>query len=216
MEHLSGAEYIEEQLLGMTFQVSPQAFFQVNTLGAEILYKAAIELIQPTEDTALLDVCCGTGTIGLCFSKHCGEVLGIEMEGSAIKDAKKNAVKNAVTNCDFFIGKAEDILSPVIQRTTKPSIIAVVDPPRAGLHQKALVTLRKAKKLTKLIYISCDPKAAVRNLIDLARPSSKHYLGEPLVPVKAVPVDMFPHTRHCELIILLERLSQAKESNKCI
>ncbi|KYQ52037.1 tRNA (uracil-5-)-methyltransferase like protein A [Trachymyrmex zeteki] len=207
--HISGTEYIEETLLGMKFRVSPQAFFQVNTLGAEVLYKAAIELAEPTMDTALLDVCCGTGTIGLCFSKYCGEVLGVEIIPDAIRDAKENAVKNEIKNCEFFVGKAEDILLPVIQRTTKSSIIAIVDPPRAGLHQKALLTLRKSKKLNRLVYISCDPRAAMRNLIDLARPSSKQYLGEPLVPVKAVAVDMFPHTKHCELILCLERLSKA-------
>ncbi|XP_018392572.1 PREDICTED: tRNA (uracil-5-)-methyltransferase homolog A-like isoform X2 [Cyphomyrmex costatus] len=181
--HISGTEYIEETLLGMKFRVSPQAFFQVNTLGAEVLYKAAIDLAEPTMDTALLDVCCGTGTIGLCFSKYCGEVLGVEIIPDAIQDAKENAVKNDIKNCEFFVGKAEDILLPVIQRTTKSNIIAIVDPPRAGLHQKALLTL--------------------------PRPSSKQYLGEPLVPVKAIAVDMFPHTKHCELILCLERLSKA-------
>ncbi|KYN45039.1 tRNA (uracil-5-)-methyltransferase like protein A [Trachymyrmex septentrionalis] len=207
--HISGTEYIEETLLGMKFRVSPQAFFQVNTLGAEVLYKAAIDLAEPTMDTALLDVCCGTGTIGLCFSKYCGEILGVEIIPDAIQDAKENAVKNEIKNCEFFVGKAEDILLPVIQRTTKSNITAIVDPPRAGLHQKALLTLRKSKKLNKLVYISCDPRAAMRNLIDLARPCSKQYLGEPLVPVKAIAVDMFPHTKHCELILCLERLSKA-------
>lgn len=81
--------------------------------------------------------------------------------------------------------------------------------------QKALLTLRNAKNLNKLVYISCDPRAAMRNLVDLARPSSKQYLGEPLVPVKAIPVDMFPHTKHCELILCLERLSTAIRLNKC-
>lgn len=209
IHHISGTKYIEETLLGMKFRVSPQAFFQVNTLGAEVLYKAAIDLAKPTADTALLDICCGTGTIGLAFSKHCGEVFGLEVIEDAIKDARENAVANKVTNCEFFVGKAEDILPPVIRRTTKPDIIAVVDPPRAGLHQRALLTLRKARNLSRLVYISCDPRAAARNLVDLARPPSKQYVGEPLVPVKAVAVDMFPHTKHCELVVCLERLSVA-------
>lgn len=212
--HISGTEYIEETLLGIKFRVSPQAFFQVNPLAAEILYKAAIDLAEPTTDTSLLDVCCGTGTIGICFSKYCGEVLGIEIIPDAIKDAKENAVKNGITNCEFFVGKAEDLLAPAIQRTTKSNIIAVVDPPRAGLPQKALLTLRKAKKLNRVIYISCNPRAAMKNLIDLARPSSKQFLGEPLIPVKAIAVDMFPHTNHCELILCLERLSNAMKLNK--
>ncbi|XP_012255904.2 tRNA (uracil-5-)-methyltransferase homolog A [Athalia rosae] len=209
LNHLSGTEYIEETLLGMTFRVSPKAFFQVNTLGAEVLYKAAIDLAQPTMDTTVLDICCGTGTIGISFAKYCGEVLGLELIEEAIKDAKQNVLTNGVTNCEFFVGKAEDILSPVIQRATKPDLVAIVDPPRAGLHQRALVTLRKTKKLNKLVYISCDPKAALKNLVDLARPTSKQYQGDPLVPIKAVPVDMFPYTKHCELVIYMERLSKA-------
>ena len=79
------------------------------------------------------------------------------------------------------------------------------------LDHKALIALRKAKKLNKLVFIACDPRAAIRNLVDLARPNSKQYFGEPLVPVKAVPVDMFPYTKHCELIVYLERLSIIKE-----
>ncbi|XP_063974795.1 tRNA (uracil-5-)-methyltransferase homolog A-like [Diachasmimorpha longicaudata] len=208
-QHLSGSEYIEEELMDMKFRISPQAFFQVNSQGAEILYKAAIDLAKPNQDTSVLDVCCGTGTIGLTFSKHCGEVLGLEMIPDAIKDARENAKMNKVDNCEFFIGKAEDILKTVLQRTTKPDVVAIVDPPRAGLQQQAVLALRKSKSLKRLIYISCDPKAAVKNLVDLARPTSKQYTGDPLVPVKAVPVDMFPHTNHCELVFLLERVSIA-------
>ncbi|XP_043671012.1 tRNA (uracil-5-)-methyltransferase homolog A-like isoform X1 [Vespula pensylvanica] len=213
LQHINGTEYIEETLLEKKFRISPQAFFQVNTLGAEVLYKAAIDMAEPTNDTTLLDICSGTGTIGLSFSKHCGEVLGVEVVSDAIKDAKQNALQNGVTNCEFFVGKAEDILYPIIQRATKSRIVAVVDPPRAGIHQKTLLTLRKTRKLTRLVYISCDPRAAMRNLIDLSRPRSKQYCGEPFVPIKAIAVDMFPHTKHCELIICLERLSEVTNSN---
>lgn len=211
--HITGRKYIEEKLFDMKFRVSPQAFFQVNTQGAQVLYNAAMELAELNFDTTLLDICCGTGTIGLCFSKHCGEVFGMEMIEDAIKNAKENAVINEVTNCEFFVGKAEDVLAPIIRRATKSNIIAVVDPPRAGLHQRALITLRKAKTLSKLVYISCDPRAATKNLIDLARPTSKQYAGDPLVPVKAVAVDMFPYTKHCELILCLERLSEVMKPN---
>ncbi|XP_076647500.1 tRNA (uracil-5-)-methyltransferase homolog A [Halictus rubicundus] len=213
ISHIAGSKCIEETLLGMKFRVSPQAFFQVNTTAAEVLYKAAIELAAPNEDTALLDICCGTGTIGLAFSKHCGEVFGVEMVEDAIKDAKENVLANNVTNCEFFVGKAQYMLPPTIRRITKTDIIAVVDPPRAGLHQRALLTLRKTKKLSRLVYVSCDPRAAARNLIDLARATSKQYTGDPLVPVKAVAVDMFPHTKHCELLLCLQRLSVAMRAH---
>lgn len=83
---------------------------------------------------------------------------------------------------------------------------------RNVLDQRAVLTLRKANKLSRLVYVSCDPRAATRNLVDLARPPSKQYVGDPLVPVKAVAVDMFPHTKHCELLLCLERLSVAMKS----
>ncbi|KAI4486330.1 hypothetical protein M0802_012349 [Mischocyttarus mexicanus] len=213
IQHISGAEYIEEILLDKKFRISPQAFFQVNTLGAEVLYKAIIDMAEPTNDTTILDICSGTGTIGLSFSKHCGEVLGVEIIPDAIKDAKQNALQNDVTNSEFFVGKAEDILFPIIQRATKSRIVAVLDPPRAGIHQKTLLMLRKANNINRLIYISCDPRAAMKNLMDLSRPRSKLFVGEPFVPIKAIPVDMFPHTKHCELIICFERFSKVTNSN---
>lgn len=81
--------------------------------------------------------------------------------------------------------------------------------------QRALLTMRKAKKLSRLIYISCDPRAAAKNLVDLARPVSKQYTGEPMVPIKAVAVDMFPYTKHCELVLCLERLSTVMKARDC-
>ncbi|PSN32844.1 tRNA (uracil-5-)-methyltransferase A [Blattella germanica] len=199
-------EELEETLLGLKFRVSPEAFFQVNTAATEILYNSVAELSRPTQDTAMIDICCGTGSIGLCLAKQCGQVLGLELLSQAVDDAKSNAANNNVTNCDFFVGKAEDILGSVKNRATKEDLLAVVDPPRAGLHQKAIVQLRRAGNLKKLVFLSCDPNAALKNFVDLARPTSKNYRGDPLVPVRAVPVDMFPYTAHCELVLYFERL----------
>ncbi|KAJ9593933.1 hypothetical protein L9F63_014647 [Diploptera punctata] len=213
LEHISGETHIYETLLGLKFRVSPEAFFQTNTAAAEVLYSSVAELSRPTEDTTIIDICCGTGSIGLCLAKKCGQVLGLEMLAQAVDDAKTNAENNNITNCDFFVGKAEDILSSVMNRATKEDILAIVDPPRAGLHQKALVQLRRTKNLTKLVFLSCDPKAAVKNFVDLSRPTSKTYCGAPLVPVRAVPVDMFPHTSHCELIVYFERLDLSKKED---
>lgn len=205
-EHLWGQTHIHDVLLGLKFRISPEAFFQVNTLACEELYKAIAEVASLSEDTTLLDVCCGTGTIGLCLSKQCGQVLGVELIDQAVKDAEYNADANGVDNCAFFAGRAEDILSAVIGRATKKELIAVVDPPRAGLHQKAIVTLRRTRQIEKLVYVSCDPKAALKNFIDLGRPPSKSMRGLPMVPVKAIPVDLFPHTKLCELVIYFERI----------
>lgn len=134
-EHLWGDTLIHETLLGMNFSISPEAFFQVNTQGAEILYKSAIELAAPTNQSTVVDICCGTGTIGICFSKSCNQVLGLELIEKAVEDAKRNVDVNGVENCEFFAGRAEEILSSVMHRATNDDVIAVVDPPRAGLRK---------------------------------------------------------------------------------
>ncbi|KAK3919611.1 tRNA (uracil-5-)-methyltransferase-like protein A [Frankliniella fusca] len=205
-EHLWGQTHIHDILLGFKFRISPEAFFQVNTLACEELYKAVAEVANLSEDTALLDVCCGAGTIGLCLSKQCGQILGVELVEQAVKDAEFNAESNGVKNCAFFAGRAEDILSGVIDRATQKELIAVVDPPRAGLHQKAISTLRSTRRIEKLVYLSCDPKAALKNFVELGKPPSKSMRGLSMVPVKAIPVDLFPHTKLCELVIYFERI----------
>lgn len=202
---LWGDKYIYETILGLKFRISPEAFFQINTKAAEILYESAIELAEPSENSTMLDVCCGTGTIGLCFAKKCGQILGLEIVPEAIVDAKENAITNEITNSDFFAGKAEEILGTVCYKATNEDVFAVVDPPRAGLHQKAILQLRKINKINRLIYISCNPNLASKNFLDLGRPMSKTLQGECFVPVKAVAVDLFPHTKHCELVICFKR-----------
>lgn len=205
-EHLWGKTHNFEEILGLTFKISPEAFFQINTEGAQILYQSAIDLVLPCEKSTILDVCCGTGTIGLCFAKYCSQVLGIEIISKAIADAKENALLNNIKNCSFYTGKAEEMLGNLCYQATGDEIIAILDPPRAGLHQKAIVMLRKIRKIKKLIYLSCNSEAALRNFLDLGRPVSKTLTGDPFMPIKAIPVDLFPHTKHCELIILFERI----------
>ncbi|GLV46799.1 uncharacterized protein CBL_20945 [Carabus blaptoides fortunei] len=209
-EHLYGETHIYETILDLKFRISPEAFFQVNTEAAEMLYSSAIELANPTLESTVVDICCGTGTIGLCFAQKCGQVLGLELVPQAIIDAKENATINHIGNCDFFAGRAEDILTSVLYRATMDDVIAIVDPPRAGMHNRAIAQLRKTKKLSKLVYISCDPAAACNNFVNLGRPESKTMHGNPLVPVRAVAVDLFPHTKHCELLIYFERWNQSK------
>ncbi|XP_049792714.1 tRNA (uracil-5-)-methyltransferase homolog A-like [Schistocerca nitens] len=204
-ELLMGASHIEESICGVTLRISPEAFFQVNSAAAEVLYGAVEEVAQPTRDTSLLDVCCGSGAIGLCLAKKCGQVLGVELITRAVEDARTNASINSVENCEFFSGAAEEILSSVIRRATYKDLLAVVDPPRAGLHQKAIKLIRRTEALTRMVFLSCDPQAARENFLSLSRPASKTYWGDPIVPVRAVAVDMFPHTPHCELIIYFER-----------
>jgi len=173
-----------------------------------VLYSTVRSLLEVSPNTCVLDVCCGTGTIGICVAEKCNQVLGIEMVSSAVEDAKKNASLNKIDSekCDFFAGKAEDIIDSVIMKAKYENIVAIVDPPRGGLHQRVLQLIRKCRQIKTLIYVSCDPKAATKNFVDLARPpTNKGYKGSPFIPTKLIPVDLFPHCTQSELILVLQR-----------
>ncbi|XP_017127396.1 tRNA (uracil-5-)-methyltransferase homolog A [Drosophila elegans] len=217
VEHISGSTHITDTIQGLQFRISPLAFFQINTGGANVLYQKAIDLVAPTKDTTMLDICCGTGTITLAFAKHCKKVMGVEIVPDAIKDAEFNAQANDIKNCKFFTGNADDFIKSMVrealyeQEPGKPmDLIAVVDPPRAGLHHRSIAAIRSADAINRLVYVSCNPHSAKRNFIELARPESKQYKGEPFYPKSALAVDMFPHTTHTELVILFEREPKTK------
>jgi len=212
-ELLYGEPVITEILLDRSFSISPQAFFQVNSAGAEMLYSCIGDTADLDEKSTLVDVCCGTGTIGLCLANRVKEVIGVELVPEAVRDARRNAEKNSITNCSFFAGRAENILQNLLRGINSKNIVAVVDPPRAGLHNKALGAIRNNLSIKRLVYVSCDAKAAMKNFVDLSRPASKTCKGEPFFPVKVIPVDLFPHTKHFELVILFERVS-AKETDE--
>lgn len=129
-------------MMGLKFDISPQAFFQVNTAAAEILYSTIVEnLPLSSPETHVLDVCCGTGTIGLCCAKAgAAKVTGIEMNGPAVEDAKANAQLNGVSNTTFICSKAESVLGNILREheEQQSTLVAVVDPPRAGLHRDCL------------------------------------------------------------------------------
>ncbi|XP_055371931.1 tRNA (uracil-5-)-methyltransferase homolog A [Condylostylus longicornis] len=214
VDHLLGKTYITDEIHSLKFRISPLAFFQINTKGAGILYEKVIELARPTKNTIVLDICCGTGTIGLCFAKHCKKVLGVEIIPDAVKDAEYNAKENNIKNCKFFTGNSDDYIQTMVRETyyenvekNELDIVAIVDPPRAGLHNRSILALRSAHGLNRLVYISCNPKSAQRNWLDLARPESKSYKGQPFFPKLAVAVDMFPHTAHTEMVVLFERVT---------
>lgn len=202
----------------LSFKISPDAFFQINSLAAGICYGKIAACASLTSKTLLLDVCCGTGTIGLSLANQVAKVIGIELNANAVKDAEENAKINGITNATFISGKAEDVVGKVcnsLNATAKndessndefDSIVAIIDPPRAGLNQCVMKVLRCTERISTVIYVSCEPRFALHNFIDLIRPVSKAYRGTPFVPVKAVPVDLFPHTLKCELILVFQRL----------
>jgi tRNA (uracil-5-)-methyltransferase len=140
--------------------------YKANTKAAEILYNKIVEISDIDENTIVLDICCGTGTIGLSLAKKAKHIVGVEIIPEAIEDAKINSDFNEIKNVEWICGKAEDILPKIFRRFENEKIIAIVDPPRAGLHSKVIQTLRRLKNLDKLIYVSCNPELAFGNFIE--------------------------------------------------
>ncbi|XP_053557874.1 tRNA (uracil-5-)-methyltransferase homolog A [Bombina bombina] len=214
VEHVAGDKYIHEELLSLNFRISPHAFFQVNTLAAEVLYSTIADWAQLDQSSTVLDVCCGTGTIGISLAKKVKKVVGIELCQEAIADAKFNAEINNLSNVEFRCGKAEDIFPSLINSFITQNPVAIVDPPRAGLHSKVIIAIRRAEHLKRLIYVSCNPRAAMNNFIDLCRAPSNRVKGRAFRPVRAVAVDLFPQTPHCELLVLFERIEYSEATSK--
>ncbi|MEE6496514.1 hypothetical protein FKM82_002396 [Ascaphus truei] len=206
---LHGCPHLVEQVMGLKLRLSPDAFLQVNTPGAELLYTALRELSGGHAHCALLDVCCGTGGIGLSLAGQFREVVGVEMVDQAVYDARWNADVNGVQNCRFHAGKAEKLLPQLLMDTQEAEpMVAVVNPPRAGLHPRVVRAIRSCENIRTLLYVSCKPEGeASDNLTQLCSPPSpeQRILGEAFVPQAAVAIDLFPHTAHCELILCLER-----------
>lgn len=208
LEHMAGDQCIQEDLLGLTFRISPHAFFQVNTPAAEVLYTVIQEWAQLDGGSTVLDVCCGTGTIGLTLAPKVKKVIGIELCQEAVEDARMNALTNELSNVEFHCGRAEDLVPGLVSKLSSQQLVAVLDPPRAGLHSKVILAMRKAENIKRLLYVSCNPRAAMGNFVDLCRAPSNRVKGTPFHPVKAVAVDLFPQTPHCEMLILFERMQQ--------
>uniref|UniRef100_A0A8C9YNJ3 tRNA (uracil(54)-C(5))-methyltransferase n=1 Tax=Sander lucioperca TaxID=283035 RepID=A0A8C9YNJ3_SANLU len=205
-ELVAGEGSIHEELLGLKFRISPHSFFQVNTGAAEVLYSAVGEWAQLDGDSTVLDVCCGTGTIGISLAKRVKKVIGIELCQEAVEDAKVNAKLNGLSNVEFHCGKAEDVFPNILNALVSPNLTAIVDPPRAGLHSKVILAIRRAEHLKRLVYVACNAKAAMNNFIDLCRAPSNRVHGAPFRPVRAMAVDLFPQTMHVEMLLLLERV----------
>ncbi|XP_023567437.1 tRNA (uracil-5-)-methyltransferase homolog A isoform X4 [Octodon degus] len=206
LEHVAGDYCIQEDLLGLTFRISPHAFFQVNTPAAEVLYTVIQDWAQLDEGSTVLDVCCGTGTIGLAVAQKVKRVIGIELSQEAVEDARVNAHANELSNVEFHCGRAEDLVPALVSRLVSQQLVAILDPPRAGLHSKVILAVRRAENLKRILYVSCNPRAAMGNFVDLCRAPSNRVKGTPFRPVKAVAVDLFPQTPHCEMLILFERV----------
>lgn len=196
-EILYGQDYFYEELLGLRFKITEFSFFQTNSLGAEVLYETARSYIgslneNGEKDKIVFDLYSGTGTIAQLMAPVAKKVIGVEIIEEAVEAAKKNAELNGLHNCEFIAGDVLKVLDTIEE---KPDLI-ILDPPRDGIHPKALTKIIDYG-VDRIVYISCKPTSLAR---DLAVFEASGYKME-----KAVAVDMFPGTVHCESIALLQK-----------
>jgi len=187
---LFGPGFIEEQLFECRFRIRANSFFQTNSLQAQKLYGAAFEMLQPEPSDRVLDLYCGAGTIGILLADQVEEVVGVELVADAVAAARENAALNEIENISFLQGSVRDHLKDLTGDDREFSTV-LIDPPRAGLHPKALKRIARMQP-AKLVYISCNPATFARDAKLLAQ------AGYNLPRVQ--PVDMFPHTMHIELV----------------
>ena len=190
---LYGKGYIEDTLCQLNFRISPSSFYQVNPVQTEILYTKAREFANLTGQETVLDAYCGTGTIGLTMAKYAKKIIGVEINSSAIEDAKINAELNEIENAVFYNKDAGEFITDLAKKGEKLDVV-ITDPPRAGCSQQFLKSLIKLSP-ERIVYISCNPDTLARDLYTLTKAGYK---------VKKIqPVDMFPYTNHVECVVYL-------------
>ena len=189
---LYGRDYIEEEVLGLHFQISPFSFFQTNTKSAERLYSKAREYAGDTKDKLIFDLYSGTGTIAQMLSPVASKVIGVEIVEEAVEAARENAKSNGLDNCEFIAG---DVLKVIDTIEEKPDLI-ILDPPRDGINPKALLKIINYG-VDEIVYISCKPTSLARDLVTLQEHG--YYVK------KACAVDQFVNTGHVETVVLLSQ-----------
>ena len=200
---LYGKGFIRDELCGCTFRISPKSFYQVNPVQTEILYQKAIEFAHLTGKESVIDAYCGIGTIGLIASGHAKEVVGVELNKDAVKDAILNAKENQIRNVRFFQGDAGEFMEAMAAEGNSMDVL-FMDPPRAGSDEKFMASAVKMGP-EKIVYISCNPETLARDL---------KYLTKKGYQVKKIqPVEMFAFTYHVETVVLL---SQHRDKNTCL
>lgn len=190
---LHGKGYVEERLGDLMFKIGPKSFFQTNTRQAQHLYDTAVGFAGLQGNENVYDLYTGAGSIALYLAAHCHRVVGIEEVPEAIADAFENRERNGIRNADFYAGDVKTLLTPeFVRKHGKPDVV-VTDPPRAGMHEKAIQFLLELAA-PRMVYVSCNPATQARDV---------QLLSEKYRVEKVRPVDMFPHTHHIESVALL-------------
>ena len=192
---LWGQAAIQDGIGKLMFDISAQSFFQVHTAQADILYQKALQYAELNGNETVIDAYCGTGTISLFLAQKAKKVYGIEIVAPAIRDAKKNAKANNITNAEFFVGDAVEVMPALYDKGIRADVV-VVDPPRSGCDRIVLETFARMQP-KRIVYVSCNPASLAR---DIAVLDELGYRAE-----QVQPVDMFPQTSHVESVALLRR-----------
>ncbi|MCI7814638.1 MAG: 23S rRNA (uracil(1939)-C(5))-methyltransferase RlmD [Robinsoniella sp.] len=196
VELLWGQRYITDTIGGISYQISPLSFYQVNPRQTEKLYRLALEYAGLTGKETVWDLYCGIGTISLFLAQKAKQVYGVEIVPDAVKDAKNNAKRNGIENAEFYVGKAEEVLPEKYEKEGVKADVIVVDPPRKGCDERLLDTIVKMQP-EKVVYVSCDSATLARDL---------KWLCERGYEVKRVRgVDQFGQTVHVETVALLSK-----------
>ncbi len=192
---LYGKGFIEDELCGCRFKISPASFYQINPEQTEILYNTAVKFMELTGNETVVDAYCGTGTIGIIAAKSAKAVIGVELNSNAVADAKINAKLNNTENIKFYNADAGKFMVEMAENKMTADVV-IMDPPRAGSDKnfmRSVVTLAPKK----VVYVSCNPETLSRDL--------KFFVTNGYRAKKAVPVDMFPHTKHVETVVMLTK-----------
>ena len=192
---LYGKGFIEDKLCGCTFRISPGSFYQVNPVQTELLYEKAIHEAHLTGKERVIDAYCGTGTIGIIAAKNAGEVIGVELNRDAIRDAVTNAKRNDIRNIRFYNDDAGKFMVEMAQKGEKADVV-IMDPPRTGSDEAFLSSVVKLSP-ERVVYVSCGPETLARDL--------KYLTKHGYAVKRATPYDCFPYTEHIETVVLLCR-----------
>ncbi|MCR3923232.1 MAG: 23S rRNA (uracil(1939)-C(5))-methyltransferase RlmD, partial [Firmicutes bacterium] len=195
---LWGRPYLTEQLENLQLRVSPRSFFQVNPIQTAVLYQKAKDYAALQGTETVFDLYCGIGTISLYLSDAAAKIVGVEIVAAAVEDAKESAKLNGITNVEFHIGAAEEVV-PLLYKQGYQADVVLVDPPRKGCDETLLKTMI-AMVPPQIIYISCNPATLARDL--------KYLVVNGYSIMEVQPVDMFPHTSHVECVVLMSKVEK--------
>ena len=191
---LFGRDFVADTLCGLQFAISSRSFYQVNPVQTEVLYRTALELAALTGKETVIDAYCGIGTIGLCAAAKAAQVIGVERNPAAARDAAANARRNHIANASFVCADATEWM---MQQADKlhPDVI-FLDPPRAGSTPECIAAVAKMAP-KRVVYVSCDPETLARDVVLFGRSGYRAR--------RCIPVDLFPHTKHVETVVLLSK-----------